>query len=129
MKNVIFGLVLILFASINAAAQSSEYMRIFKDGNYTELNRHMSDQVQLEIGRSKENLDKSSAIAKLRERLNRFGAVEWEMIHRGESEHRDANYYIVKAGNSKGEGLRIFIHTSVEGTKRKITAIRFRRAL
>lgn len=129
MKNMIIGFAMLLFTSMNASAQSSEYMRIFKAGSYAELNRHMADEVHLEIGRTKEILDKSSAITKVRERLNRFGATEWEMIHRGESEQKDANYYIVKAGNSKSEGLRIFIHTSVEGSKRKITAIRFRRAL
>ena len=129
MMNTIVSFLCLIYAFTPIVAQGPEYVKIFESKNYRELSKHLDSNVQVEIGRVKQSLSREEAVSKLRERLNSFKPMEWELMHKGESESNDAKYIIIKATNKAGDGLRVFLYVKDTEGRRKITAIRFRQAL
>lgn len=119
----------LMYAVSPLTGQGAEYLEILKTRSYGELTRHLDSEVQMEIGRVKQSLDREETISKLKERLATFKPVEWELMHKGQSESKDANYIIIKTTNASGEGLRLFFYIKESDGRRKINAIRFRQAL
>jgi len=113
--------------SLDLSAQ--DYITIFRTGSYGQLSAHLADNLDLEIKRDKSTVSKAEAIRLIRQRLNQFNPTEWETIHSGESEEKGANYFILKATNASGEGIRIFLHVKRIDGRQKVVSIRFRRAL
>ncbi len=120
---------LVFLSLFTLGIQAQDYLETFKSGSLSRLEYHLADNVDIELKRNKRSLSKTDAIAAIRKRLKEFGAVEWELMHKGASEGNSSNYIILKATKENGDALRISLRTKqIDGVK-KVTSIRFRRAL
>lgn len=129
MKNISIILT-IAFSMISLSDISAQnFLRLLKNNNYSALLNHTNSKVKLEIDRKKQTKSAKAAIKIIEEKLNAFKPVNWERIHKGTSEGKDANYMIAKIYNQEGEGMRLFLSIDNDGGKRKISSIRIRELL
>ena len=109
--------------------KSQDYRQLFTDKAYKRIQNHMDATVDIELRRNKSTVSSAEAIRMIRERLDVFAPVSWEKMHSGSTEENSARYLILKATNANDEALRIFIHLKEVDGQKKISSIRFRRAL
>jgi len=83
----------------------------------------------MEFNRKKSFVSKSKAIDMLEAELQSFNPSQWESMHQGTSDDKNASYLIAKVYNQENEGLRIFVHLEQEAGKRTISGIRIRKLL
>ena len=124
MKNLIIFVVIIL--SFTSGLLAQDYMKVLNTKDYTSLTSYANSTINLEIDRKKSTEKSSDAVRKIQEKLEAFNPIEWESVHRGASESKDAKYFIAEARNAAGEGLRLFFHLEKAGENRKISSIRVR---
>lgn len=130
MKALRNNLLLLFVLSLSPLfVKGQDFISIFKSGSYSALSGRMLDMVDIEINRDKKTVSKSVAVNMIKNRLDQFKPVEWEMMHKGESEEKSSKYVILKATNANGEGLRVFIHIVEEGGNKIVSRISFKKVL
>ena len=132
MKNYrTIGLLLLLFqiGTLCSTAKAQNILSLFKNADYTQLEQHMSSEVDVEIRRNRQNVTGKEALRMIQTRLNKFNPTDWELVHKGISDKKSDHYIILKATNALDEGLRLFVHWQNEGNRKKISSVRIRKAL
>lgn len=129
MKNLFTLLITSFLLSYSGNLKAQDFIALLEKADYKTLSVHMDDEVNVEINRDRQTLNRGDAIAKVRSKLKRFSPVKWEAMHQGKADNKEDNYLITKVYNSKDEGLRIFIHIEEIDGQKKICSIRFRKLL
>lgn len=110
-------------------ASGQNFKQLFSSQDYELILSYTNPVVKFEINREKKKHKASVAINKVKEAIDKLGSVQWERVHKGMSDSRDANYVILKATNNKGDGIRIFISLENKGDEKRITSFRIRKLL
>lgn len=116
-----------LFISMNAYGQ--DFVKYLEDADFQGFSKHLNESVVLQFNREKETVSKAKATELIRQRINRFNPVKWELMHRGVSEQKQGRYVIAKMYNDKEEGMRLFIYLEGKEGNKKISSLRFRKLL
>lgn len=126
MKNLYILLSFVFITPCINSLDAQDFMEMLKEGQYEELVKHFDHEVTVEFKRDRQTMSKQKAIEDIKARLNKFGPISWETMHKGKSDSTEDNYIIAKVYNNKKEGLRIFLHIEEISGSKKICSIRFR---
>lgn len=124
MKSLLFATVLLPMYALFGQADLGAITDAMKNGNATELGRHLDAQVEVSILGKDDVYAKSQAVSVLKNFFGKHPASSFTTVHKGTSSNNDSRYCI---GNliAGGQTFRVYIYMKNAGGKEVIQELRF----